>query len=112
MNAHTMVFVLGLGVALIPGVSALANAQDQKGTDRVVVAQSNVATYHAQLDRLRAAIGDGDQAKVNHEVVTLLGILEERPMSAPDHFASNGTSLTDDMMRQISIQDERSGNSF
>jgi len=111
MKAWAIGTATALTIAACVGMAVSnAAAQDQKRASVVIVAQSGTPAYQAQLDKLRAAVGQGDQARVNDEVVTLLGILQERPMSTPDR--TNGTSLTDEMMRIISIQDERSGNSF
>src|SRR5579885_2557709 len=102
ITAIAVIGALGITVAHAAG-------QDQKPTGSMIVAQNDSPTYRAQLDKIRAAIGAGDQRKVNHEVVTLLGILEERPMSAPD---TKDMSLSEEMMQVIRLQEERAGTSI
>ena len=116
MKRHAKATLVALTIASVIGIGVImADAQEQKPEGNGIVAQNGTPAYHAQLDRVRTAIGHGDQARVNDEMVTLLGILEEQPMSTPDHskhVTSNGSSLTNDMMDVLRIQDNRAGNSF
>lgn len=111
MNVQVM--VMALAVASFLGVGALtASAQDQKNGGPVIVAQNGTTAYHAQLDRLRAAIGQGDQARVNDEMVALLGILKEPPTSGAKSVTDTGGSFSEEMRATLRSQDERAGTSF